>query len=181
MRRLLAATVSGVILVSGAGCSADAGNTAPGAPVTSTAGSAVGGSPAAPAASRGASAAPGTSGRAVDSGDAVLAANAGQLCVQARMVSGTAVSEFPHLQKELKAATTGQQKKLTGDRIRQTVGNWSFALNNLSRLVADPGLKKAFGAAGESARRLGAGDPAKITQDQLVAVQKDIDKACAGK
>jgi hypothetical protein len=175
MRRLLAAAACGAVLLLGAGCTADSSpepavTTA--APVPSA-----GGGPA------GASGAPGASG-AANPGDVALATNLSAICNQATKVSGSSIANFASNAEDLKKAAAGSDKNelaKAAARSQGPVQNWSFAMKNLGQLVADAGLKDAFGKAGDELEKLGATDPTKIDQAKLTEVQGNIAKACAGK
>lgn len=180
MRRLCAAAASGVILLFGAGCSTDktADNPTVAAPGATTAG---------PAASAGAAAsvAPGgASAGAVNPGDAALAADSGAICNQATKVSGSALSHFATAARDLKEANAGsnaQAKAGAAESFKTNLQNWRFALDNLHQLVADQKLKADFGKQRDAIDKLLKGDPAKVTEAQVAAINKDITTTCAGK
>jgi len=169
MRRLIAAAVaSGVLLV--AGCSSDkAATPAPAAapdPATS--------SNAGPGSSAGTGKASGAAG------DAALSANTSAICDQAAKTGGNAASNFAQDVKLLidaesaknKAAVAAAKEKTTRD-----VENYSFALQDMSKLVADPAVKKALAEMSESVAAL-KGDVRKIDAAELGKLQGSLDKAC---
>jgi hypothetical protein len=163
MRRLLAAAATGALLLLTA-CSTEPSGADTGTPATTAAVPTA----AAPAgASAGASAAPGAS-RAGNPGDVALATNLNAICNQATKVSGTQLAAF--------SASAGSK-----DGAQTALRNWGFALGSLQELVADQGLKDAFGKASGDLKKLATEDPAKIDQARLAEIQGSVAKACAGK
>jgi len=170
MRRLMAAAAATAALLV-AGCSTDKTDTAATAP-TPAAGSSAG---AATGASAGASA--GAKGAA---GDAALSGNTKAICDQAAKTGGNAGATFAQDLKLLidaesskdKAAVAAAQQKTTRD-----VENYSYALQDMSKLTDDAALKKALATMSASVGKL-KGDVRKIDAEELGRLQGTLDKAC---
>jgi hypothetical protein len=166
MRRLAAAAVTGVLLLTG--CSA-AKTTAAGAPT-----------PAVAAAPGTGSAGATPDASAAAAGDAALSGDTAAICDQAAKTGGNAGATFAQDLKLLidaesaknKAAVAAAQAKTTRD-----VENYSYALKDMSKLAADPAVKKALAAMGASVDKL-KGDVRKIDAAELGKLQGTLSKAC---
>jgi hypothetical protein len=172
MRRLIAAavTVTGALLL--AGCSTDKTAASETAAATTSPGAATGESPA--PASRTPAAG------AKDAGDAALSGDTAAICNQAAKTGGQAAATFAQDLKLLidaesakdKAAVAQAQQKTTRD-----VQNYSYALKDMSKLVADPAVKKALADMAGSVDQL-KGDVRKLDADDLGRLQGTLGKAC---
>jgi hypothetical protein len=170
MRRLWATAASGAVLLLSAGCSTEPGTSGSAAPAAPTTGAAVSG----PAPSARASGVPQTTG------DAALAGNTGAVCSQAARLSGQAAAAYAENLKILVDASSAKNKDLTAKAKEETerdIESWSFALADLSKLVADPGVKKALGDMSKQVVKLKA-DVQKIDDAELAKVRATLDTAC---
>jgi hypothetical protein len=68
----------------------------------------------------------------------------------------------------------------TEEKLRNDVEGWSFALADLSRLVADPTLKRELAAASKDVASL-KGDVHKINNARVAALRAQVEKVCAGR
>ena len=172
MRRLMAAAaVTAALLV--AGCSTDKTATADSAAAAPTpaAGSSAGAATGASAGAKGASG---------GAGDAALSGNTKAICDQAAKTGGNAGATFAQDLKLLidaesskdKAAVTAAKQKTTRD-----VENYSYALQDMSKLTDDAALKKALASMSASVGKL-KGDVRKIDAEELGRLQGTLDKAC---
>jgi hypothetical protein len=174
MRRLLCATaLSGALLLSGAGCSADEPD-----------GSAAGPAPAAsgPAAGSSAGAATSTSAPAASggAGDAALSGNSDAICQQAAKTGGDSAKNFAEDLKLLidaQSAKDADQVAKAKAKTTRDVENYSFALTDMSKLAADPALKAALADMGKQVKAL-KGDVRKLDAARLTKLQDTLDKAC---
>jgi hypothetical protein len=168
MRRLAAAAVTGVLLLTG--CSA----------ARTTAGTGAAPTPAVAAAPGASSAGVTPDASAAAAGDAALSGNTAAICDQATKTGGNAAATFAQDLKLLidaesaknKAAVAAAQAKTTRD-----VENYSYALKDMSKLAADPAVKKALAAMGASVDKL-KGDVRKIDATELGRLQATLSKAC---
>jgi hypothetical protein len=201
MRRLLATAAGSAVLLLGAGCSTGPDATddaASGAPASAPPGSAA----AAPGASGGGTTGSGATGAAKDGvarpgtpaggatagqsararsvGEAALAGNTIAICDQATKISGTAAATFAtDLKVIVEASSAGDKARLAKakEKARRNVENWSFALGDMSKLVADPGVKKALADMSRSVGKL-RGDLTGIDPAKLDGLRTKLDKAC---
>jgi hypothetical protein len=173
MRRLLCATaLSGALLLSGAGCSADEPDGAAVGPAPAASGPAATGGGAATSTS-----APATSG---GSGDAALSGNSDAICQQAAKTGGDSAKNFAEDLKLLIDAESAQDADQVAKAKAKTtrdVENYSFALTDMSKLAADPALKAALADMGKQVKAL-KGDVRKLDAARLTKLQETLDKAC---
>jgi hypothetical protein len=168
MRRLLAAVaVSSALLAAGCSSSSSSSSSAPTPAVSVDAG---GSAAAAARPDAGAAAA----------ADAALAGNTKAICRQARTTGGNAEANIAQDQKLLaqagkakdKAAVAAAQEKATRD-----VENYAYALQDMSKLVADKTVKKTLAAMSTSVTAL-KGDVTKFDAGQEGKLAGTLAKAC---
>jgi hypothetical protein len=193
MRRLLLAAAIGAVVLGAAGCSTDqtpsagvtpqagvpagAGATLPGAvlPGASLPGASLPGGASAPA--NGSK--PGGAAGA-NAGDAALAGNTQAICNQAAKTGGQFGSMFAQDVKLLIDAESAKDQDLSGKVKQKTardVENYSFALNDMSKLAADPTVKQALADMSKQMTAL-KGDVRKIDDKKLDQLRATLDKAC---
>ena len=167
MRRLLAAAAAtGALLL--AGCS-----TAPDAPTVS-------GSTTTPASQAAAVPTVAASVAAKNAGDAALAGNTAAICTQAAKTGGQFTAAFTYDRKVLSDAESTKDKDLAGKARQKTtrdVENYAYALTDMSKLVADPTVKKALATMGKQVTAL-KGDVSKLDDGKLRELGAILDKAC---
>jgi hypothetical protein len=169
MRRLWATAASGAVLLLSAGCSTDppvTGSPTPAPPASVAVG--------VPGASAGASAG------VPDPGDVALAGNTAAICEQATKVTAQAVRQYTQNKKNLTDAATAKDADLVAKAKAQAerdVQNWSFALKDLSGLVADTTVKKALAEVSTQITKFDA-DIQKISSKSFASVQAKVAKAC---
>jgi hypothetical protein len=166
MRRLLATAASGAVLLLGAGCSTEP--TAAPAPT-------VAGAAAASTAAPGASAGP-------NAGDAALAANTPAICNEAKKVSGAGVANIANGKKEIAdaAKSNADAKARAQELAEHAVDQWSYALGDLGKTVADAQVKKDLTSISAEVAKLKA-TVAKVDDAKVAALSKKVETACAGK
>lgn len=195
MRRLWVIAGS-ALLLAGAGCSADPADpdsaAPPRAPASApadsvpTGASPGGGTTGVPpaggskpgAAAGGASAGGDARAKAVE--EAARAGNTIGICDQAAKVSGTAAATFAADLKLLIEASSANDKARIAraeEKARRDVENWSFALGDMSKLVADPDVKKALADMSRSVAKL-KGNLAKVDPAALDGLRRKLDRAC---
>ena len=178
MRRLWATAASGAVILLSAGCSTEPATTGSATPAVPP----VPPSAAAPApqASPGAGASAGAGAASANAGDVALAGNTDAICKQATKVSGRAAATFATNMKLLVEASTAKSKddaQQARARTVRDVQNWSFALADLSKLVADKTVKRALADMSKQVTRL-QGDVEKIDDAKLANLREQLDKAC---
>jgi hypothetical protein len=178
MRRLLLAAAIGAVVLGAAGCSTDK---TPGATATPPAGATPGTAASLPAV---ASAPPNGSkpggATGANAGDAALSGNTQAICNQAAKTGGQFGAMFAQDLKLLIDAESAKDKDLSGKVKQKTtrdVENYSFALNDLSKLAADPTVKQALADMGKQMTAL-KGDVRKIDDAKLDKLRATLDKAC---
>ena len=176
MRRSLAAAALTGVLLLGAGCSTgDTDNTASGNGVTPAAGP---GSATAASAAGATSTGPGGAGQTA--GDAALAGNTDAICTQAAKTGGQFAATFAADLKLLIDAESAQDKDQIAKvkaKTSRDVDNYSFALADMSKLAADPALKRALADMGEQVSVL-KGDVRKLDEEKLASLRTTLDSAC---
>ena len=178
MRRLFLAAAIGAVVLGAAGCSADG---TPSALVTPQAGAPVGGGaplPGGASAAANGSTPGGTAG--ANAGDAALSGNTQAICNQAAKTGGQFGSMFAQDLKLLIDAESAKDQLLSGkvqQKATRDVENYSFALNDLSKLAADPTVKQALADMGKQVTAL-KGDVRKIDDKKLDGLRATLDKAC---
>lgn len=176
MRRTLVAAVglSALLLT---GCSDDAEPKA--APPPATGASAVAETPAA-AAEDGATPGAGNSARPdAAAGDAALSEDTDAICEQAARTSTAFGKTFAEDYRLLTQAAKqgGQAETEAKQKATRDVQNFSYALLDMSKLAADPAVKKALAAMGSQVTAL-KGDLDKINDKKLAKLHATLDKAC---
>jgi hypothetical protein len=172
MRRLWATAVSGAVLLLSAGCSTEtpsAGAPTPAAPASVGAPTAA----APPTASTGASAGP-------DAGDVALAGNTDAICNQASKVGGNAAATYATNKKILVDAEKAKDKDLAQKaeaKAVRDVQSWAYALEDMSKLVADKAVKEALSDMSKDVVKL-KGDVKKINDATFTKLSSKLDKAC---
>jgi hypothetical protein len=176
MRRPLAAAALLAALLA-AGCTTDRSTTGgaaatPAAEPTATGG----GSTSAPAAGAASAGAP-------PDGDAALSGNTGAICDQAAKTGADFAATFAaNVKLQIEAASAREPGALqeVERKAARDVQNYSFALNDMSKLAADPALKKALADMGKQVTALN-GDVRKIDEKQLAALRTRLDEVCGSK
>jgi hypothetical protein len=179
MRRLLLAAAIGAVVLGTAGCSIDK---TPSAAVTPQAAAPAGAGASLPG---GASSAPANGSKpggaaGANAGDAALAGNTQAICNQAAKTGGQFGSMFAQDLKLLIDAESAKDQDLSGKVKQKTardVENYSFALNDLSKLAADPTVKQALADMSRQVTAL-KGDVRKIDDKKLDGLRATLDKAC---
>ena len=183
MRRLLLAAAIGAVVLGAAGCSADQ---SPSATVTPQAGvPADGGAPVPGASLPGGASAPANGAKpggatGANAGDAALAGNTQAICNQAAKTGGQFGSMFASDLKLLIDAESAKDQVMSGKVKQKTtrdVENYAFALNDLSKLAADPTVKQALADMSKQTTAL-KGDVRKIDDKKLDQLRATLDKAC---
>jgi hypothetical protein len=117
---------------------------------------------------------------AKNAGDAALAGNTAAICTQAAKTGGQFAAMFAYDLKVLIDAESAKDKDLAGKAQQKTsrdVDNYSYALTDMSKLVADPTVKKALAAMGKQVTAL-KGDVRKLDDSKLQELGATLDKAC---
>jgi hypothetical protein len=144
MRRLLGAAVIGALVLGAAGCSTDKSDL--GAPSTPSVPPPVS-APVPPPDVSVPPAATASATTSVNPGDAALSADTQALCRQAARMSGQFSSQLAADAKMVTAAGRAADQAAVAEAKRKTARDaqsFAFALNDMSKLVADPTLKKAL-------------------------------------
>jgi hypothetical protein len=170
MRRLLLAAAVGAVVLGAAGCSTDKTPTATATPP-------VGFTPQPGASAPAGAAKPGAAGA---TGDAALSGNTQAICNQAAKTGGQFGSMFAQDLKLLIDAESAKDTDMSG-KVRQKtardVENYSFALNDMSKLAADPVVKQALADMSKQVTAL-KGDVRKIDDKKLDKLRGTLDQAC---
>lgn len=177
-RQLLAASIGaavfGAVVLGAAGCSTDK---TPSAAATAQTGATA---PSGPSAAAGSGSRPGGDVAAQNAGDAKLAGNTAAICNQAARTSGQFGAVFAQDLKLLIDAESATDKGQSG-KVRQKtttdVASYSFALNDMSKLAADPAVKQALADMSKQVTAL-QGDVRKIDDKKLDKLRATLDKAC---
>ncbi len=167
MRLRLAAGALTAVLMLGAGYSA--GGDTGGGVARGAAGSAGAGPTAA-----------GPSGTGPSAGDAALAGNTGAICDQAAKTGGEFAATFAQDLKLLIDAESAQDKAQAAKvkaKTSRDVDNYAFALADMSKLAADPALKRALADMSQQVSVL-KGDVRKLDAKKLAALRTTLDSAC---
>jgi hypothetical protein len=179
MRRLLLAAAIGAVVLGTAGCSTD--DKTPSAAATPQVGVSVGAGATLPAgASAPANGSKPGGAAGANAGDAALAGNTQAICNQAAKTGGQFGSMFAQDLKLLIDAESAKDQDLSGKVKQKTardVENYSFALNDLSKLAADATVKQALADMGKQVTAL-KGDVRKIDDKKLDSLRATLDKAC---
>jgi hypothetical protein len=175
MRRFAAAALTGLFLVAGCSTDPDAGGTAvapapaPGASVTASA--------PAPGASADATSRQSTGARG---GDAALSGDTGAICTQAVRIGADFARTFAgNLKLRIDAASSGDPAAVrqAEQKSARDVQNYSYALNDLSKLAADPAVKRALADMSKQVNALN-GDVRELDEKKLAGLRTTLDKAC---
>lgn len=156
------------MLLFGAACSTGGGDDAGGAVAPSA--------PASGATLPGAT----SSGPGQSSGDATLAGDTDAICDQAARTAGQFAATFAQDLKLLIEAQSAQdtaQATRVKQKTSRDVDNYSYALADMSKLAADPTLKRALGEMSKQVAVL-KGDVRNLDQAKLAALQATLDSAC---
>jgi hypothetical protein len=162
MRFRLAAGALTAVLLLGAGCSA--GGDTGGGVAPSAAGNAGTGLPAV----------------GPSAGDAALAGNTDAICDQAAKTGGEFAATFAQDLKLLIDAESAQdnaQAAKVKAKTSRDVDNYAFALADMSKLAADPALKRALADMSQQVSVL-KGDVRKLDAKKLAALRTTLDSAC---
>ena len=171
MRRLLALTS---VILFAAGCSTDKSGAEPAA------------APAPPAGPASASAAAGDpatgSSKPADEikGDAALKGNTAAICNQASKTSGDFAATFAQnlkLQIDAASSKNAAAAKEVEQKAARDVQNYSYALLDMSKLVAD---KKVAAALADMGKQVTAfkSDLSQVDEDKLAGLRATLDQAC---
>jgi hypothetical protein len=178
MRRLHRAALVSALVLGVAACSTD--KTGTGAAPTAAA------PPPAPGAGIPASAppsggsAPASASPSNQSGDAALSGDTEAICGQAAKVSGQFGAQFAQDLKLLIAAESAEGTDVKSQVLQKTtrdVENYSSALSGLSKLAADPTLKRALADMSKQVTAL-KGDVRKLDDRKLAGLRTTLDSAC---
>jgi hypothetical protein len=171
-----AVTLAGIVLLTG--CS-----TGPAADGTAVAPApAPGGSAPATGAPAGAATGPNaqTASSGSQGGDAALAGDTGAICAQAVKTGGDFARTFAgNLKLQIDAASSGDPAAVqrAEQKSARDVQNYSYALNDLSELAADPAVKNALADMSKQVNAL-KGDVRQLDEEQLAALRTTLDRAC---
>jgi hypothetical protein len=135
--------------------------------------------PATPAASAGVDGATGTSQQTEKPTDTALSEDTEAICAQASRTSNEFGKTFAEdYQLLIKAAAESQEAKAKAqEKVSRDLENFSFALLDMSKLAADPTVKKALSAMGAQVTAL-KGDVSKVDEKKLADLHGVLDKAC---
>ncbi|MEV6306727.1 hypothetical protein AB0M02_45530 [Actinoplanes sp. NPDC051861] len=166
----VAAGLSALLL---AGCSSDEPEATP------AAADVVSSATAAPAEAGTTPAADTPAGPDAAAGDAALSKDTDAICEQASRTSTSFGKTFTEDYRLLIEAASqgGQAETEAKQKASRDVENFSFALLDMSKLAADPEVKKALATMGAQVTAL-KGDLSKIDDKKLAKLQATLDKAC---
>jgi hypothetical protein len=135
--------------------------------------------PATPAASAGVDGATGTSQQTEKPTDTALSEDTEAICAQASRTSNEFGKTFAEdYQLLIKAAAESKEAKAKAqEKVSRDLENFSFALLDMSKLAADPTVKKALSAMGAQVTAL-KGDVSKVDEKKLADLHGVLDKAC---
>jgi hypothetical protein len=139
--------------------------------------------PSAPAAQAPAPAAAGGSAAAAQQTekptDTALSEDTGAICAQASRTSNDFGKTFAEdYQLLIKAAAESKEAKARAqEKVTRDLQNFSFALLDMSKLAADPAVKKALSSMGAQVTAL-KGDVTKVDEKKLAELHAVLDKAC---
>lgn len=111
--------------------------------------------------------------------DTALSEDTEAICAQASRTSNDFGKTFAEdYQLLIKAAAEGKESKARAqEKVTRDLESFSFALLDMSKLAADPAVKKALGAMGAQVTAL-KGDVSKINDKKLAELHAVLDKAC---
>ncbi|HET6531767.1 MAG TPA: hypothetical protein VFH03_14320 [Actinoplanes sp.] len=173
MRRPPAAAAL-TVLVLLAGCSTTSDRTATPGPAAAPAPAPSGSVAPRPGASGG-----GT-GDASGGGDARLSGNTAAICNQAAKTGADFAKTFAanlELQIDAASASDPAAAQQAEQKSTRDVQNYSYALNDLSKLAADPAVKKALADMSKQVNAL-KGDLRKLDGAKLGSLRSTLDEAC---
>jgi hypothetical protein len=135
--------------------------------------------PATPAAPAGVDGATGTSQQTEKPTDTALSEDTEAICAQASRTSNEFGKTFAEdYQLLIKAAAESKEAKAKAqEKVSRDLENFSFALLDMSKLAADPTVKKALSAMGAQVTAL-KGDVSKVDEKKLADLHGVLDKAC---
>ncbi|MEU4626077.1 hypothetical protein AB0G04_39635 [Actinoplanes sp. NPDC023801] len=111
--------------------------------------------------------------------DTALSEDTEAICAQASRTSNEFGKTFAEdYQLLIKAAAEGKESKARAQqKVTRDLENFSFALLDMSKLVADPAVKKALSTMGAQVTAL-KGDISKVDDKKLARLHSVLDKAC---
>jgi hypothetical protein len=111
--------------------------------------------------------------------DTALSEDTEAICAQASRTSTDFGRTFAEdYQLLIKAAAESKESKARAqEKVTRDLDNFSFALLDMSKLAADPSVKKALSAMGGQIKAL-KGDVSKIDEKKLADLHAVLDKAC---
>jgi hypothetical protein len=135
--------------------------------------------PATPAAPARVDGAAGTSQQTEKPTDTALSEDTEAICAQASRTSNEFGKTFAEdYQLLIKAAAESKEAKAKAqEKVSRDLENFSFALLDMSKLAADPTVKKALSAMGAQVTAL-KGDVSKVDEKKLADLHGVLDKAC---
>ncbi|GLW35460.1 hypothetical protein [Actinoplanes regularis] len=170
MRRHAAAAAALSFALLAAGCSGSDQESTTAAPTPATG-------------SSGTTAAAGPAGAAdpavAASADAALSADTEAICGQAARTSTNFGTNFAADYKNLigAAAQGAEAKSRAQEKVTRDVDGYAYALLDMSKLAADPALKKALATMGAQVTAL-KGDIAKLDAEKLANLHATLDQVC---
>ncbi|BEL09436.1 hypothetical protein Q0Z83_076270 [Actinoplanes sichuanensis] len=111
--------------------------------------------------------------------DAALSEDTEAICAQASRTSNEFGKTFAEdYQLLVRAAAEGAEAKAKAqEKVTRDLQNFSFALLDMSKLAADPAVKKALSSMGAQVTAL-KGDVTKVDEKKLAELHAVLDKAC---
>ncbi|GIF37351.1 hypothetical protein [Actinoplanes xinjiangensis] len=111
--------------------------------------------------------------------DTALSEDTEAICAQASRTSNEFGKTFAEdYQLLIRAAAEGKEAKAKAqEKVTRDLQNFSFALLDMSKLAADPAVKKALGTMGAQVTAL-KGDVTKVDEKKLADLHTVLDKAC---
>ncbi|MEU4161608.1 hypothetical protein [Actinoplanes sp. NPDC026670] len=111
--------------------------------------------------------------------DAALSEDTEAICAQASRTSNEFGKTFAEdYQLLVRAAAESKEAKAKAqEKVTRDLQNFSFALLDMSKLAADPAVKKALGSMGAQVTAL-KGDVTKVDEKKLAELHAVLDKAC---
>ena len=117
-------------------------------------------------------------GKTTTDGDAALSSDTEAICKQAAKVSTDFGTTFAADRLLIKTSAKNPQARTEAEqKAARDVRNFSFALLDMSKLAADPQVKKALAAMGGEVTAL-KGDLERISDKKLAGLHAKLDRAC---
>jgi hypothetical protein len=113
-------------------------------------------------------------------GDAALSGDTGAICAQAVRTGADFARTFAgDLKLRIDAAASGDPAAVqqAEQKSARDVRNYSYALNDLSKLAADPAVKRALAGMSKQINAL-KDDILELDEKQLAGLRTTLDKAC---